>query len=205
MNGDSIYNGAVDNATGCALVLEMARAWGALPHKPRRSALFLFVTSEESGLRGSEYYSKHPLIPVDHTAVNLNFDGFEPFGVTKDLVLTGAEKTSIWPVVQQVAKRFRYEIKPDPRPEQGSYFRSDHFSMAQVGVPAFSISSGNEFWGKPAGYGDKVFGEYNEKHYHQPSDEVRDDWDFSGMEHIAQFGYTLALDVANQERLARSG
>ena len=126
---------------------------------------------------------------------------YEPFGLTKDLVLTGAERTSVWQTVQDVAKRFRYEIKPDPRPEQGSYFRSDHFSLARVGVPAFSINSGNEFWGKPADFGDKMFAEFNEKHYHQPSDEYNDKWDFAGMQQISRFGFALGLEVANQEKL----
>ncbi len=199
--GDSIYNGAVDNATGCAMVLEMARAWASLPHKPRRSAIFLFVTAEEAGLRGSEFYAMHPVVPAAKTALNLNFDAFEPYGVTKDIGLTGAEKTSIWTTVQDVAKRFQYEIKPDPRPEQGSYFRSDHFSMAKAGIPAFSVHGGNEFWGKPAGFGDKMFAEFNERHYHQPSDEFQDNWDFSGLERIARFGFTLGMEVANQAKL----
>lgn len=201
VDGDAIYNGAVDNATGCAMVLEIARAWAALPHKPRRSAMFLFVTAEEGGLRGSEYYGKHPLLPAAKTALDLNFDAFEPFGITKDITMTGAEKTSVWPTVQDVAKRFRYEIKPDPRPEQGSYFRSDHFSLAKAGIPAFSVHGGNEFWGKPEGFGDRMFAEFNSKHYHQPSDEYHDDWDMAGMEQLARFGFTLGMEVANQERL----
>jgi len=201
VKGDNIYNGAVDNATGCAMILEIARAWSALDHKPRRSAVFAFVTAEEAGLRGSEFYGRNPVIPAAKTALNLNFDAYEPFGLTKDLVLTGAERTSVWQTVQDVAKRFRYEIKPDPRPEQGSYFRSDHFSLARVGVPAFSINSGNEFWGKPADFGDKAFAEFNEQHYHQPSDEYRDDWDFAGMQQISRFGFALGVEVANQEKL----
>lgn len=201
VNGDSIYNGAVDNATGCAMLLEMARAWGALPQKPRRSAIFLSVTAEEGGLRGSEYYGLHPYFPASKTALNLNFDAFEPFGRTKDVNVTGAERTTVWPTVQAVAKRFNYEIKPDPRPEQGSYFRSDHFSMAHVGIPAFSISQGDRYWGKPDDFGEKMFKDFNEKHYHQPSDEYRADWDFSGMEQIARFGFALGMEVANQPKL----
>lgn len=201
VNGDPIYNGAVDNGTGCAMVLEIARAWAALPHKPRRPAVFLFVTAEEAGLRGSEFYGKHPVYPVAKTALDLNFDAFEPFGLTKDVTVTGAEKTSVWGTVQDTAKRFRFEIKPDPRPEQGSYFRSDHFSLARVGVPAFSIHSGNDYWGKPAGFGDKLFAEFNSKHYHQPSDEYHDDWDFAGLEALARFGFTIGMEVANQEKL----
>jgi Zn-dependent M28 family amino/carboxypeptidase len=201
VDGDRIYNGAVDNATGCAVLLEMARAWAALPEKPRRSAIFVSVTAEEGGLRGSEYYGLHPFFPASKTALDLNFDAFEPLGRTKDINVSGAERTTVWPTVQAVAKRFSYEIKPDPRPEQGSYFRSDHFSLARVGIPAFSIEQGNVFWGKPADFGDKAFEEFNSKHYHQPSDEYHAGWDFSGLEQIARFGFTLGLEVANQDKL----
>lgn len=201
VNGDRIHNGAVDNATGCAILLELARAWGALSPKPRRSAIFVSVTAEEGGLRGSEYYGQHPYFPVSGTAANLNFDGFAPFGRTKDISVGGAERTTMWPTVQAIAKRFNYEIKPDPHPEQGHYFRSDHFSMAKVGIPAFSINQGDEFWGKPAGYGEQIFKEFNDKHYHQPSDEYHEDWDFSGLEHIARFGMALGIEIANQRKL----
>lgn len=201
VNGDRIYNGAVDNATGCAMVLEMARAWSALAQKPRRSAIFLFVTAEEGGLRGSEYYGLHPFFPPARTALDLNFDAYEPFGRTKDVSVAGAERTTVWPTVQAVAKRFNLEIKPDPRPEQGSYFRSDHFSMARVGIPAFSIHQGDQFYGKPADFGTKAFAEFNAKHYHQPSDEFHEDWDFSGLEQIARFGFTIGLEVANQPKM----
>lgn len=200
-SGDRIYNGAVDNATGCAMVLEIARAWAALNPKPRRSALFLFVTAEENGLRGSEYYGRNPLVPVSKTALNLNFDAFYPFGRTTDVVVAGAERTTVWPIVQNIAQRFRLAIKPDPRPEQGSYYRSDHFSLARVGIPAFSIRMGNEFAGKPAGYGDEVFRQYNQHHYHQPSDEYQESWDFAGMQEMARFGFAIALEVANMEAM----
>jgi Zn-dependent M28 family amino/carboxypeptidase len=201
VNGDRIYNGAVDNATGCAILMEIARAWAALGHKPKRSAIFVSVTAEEGGLKGSEYYGLHPYFPASKTALDLNFDAFEPFGRTKDISVSGAERTTVWPTVQQMAQRFQYEIKPDPRPEQGSYFRSDHFSLARVGIPAFSIEQGDTFWGKPADFGDKAFQEFNSKHYHQPSDEYQDTWDFSGLEHLARFGFALGVEVANQEGL----
>jgi Zn-dependent M28 family amino/carboxypeptidase len=199
VNGDRIYNGAVDNATGCGILLEIARAWAGLPQKPRRSALFLAVTAEEAGLRGSEYYATHPLFPVDKTALDLNFDAFYPFGRTHDVSVTGAEKTPAWAIVQQAARRMDLTIKPDPHPEQGHYFRSDHFSFAHVGIPAFSISLGDQFYGKPPDYGEKIFEEFNSKHYHQPSDEYREDWDFAGMVQAAQFGYMIGIDVANQQ------
>ena len=201
VNGDRIYNGAVDNATGCGILLELAHAWAALPQKPRRSALFLAVTAEEAGLRGSEYYGAHPIFPLDKTAVDLNFDGFYPFGRTKDVSVTGADRTSVWPTVEQAARRMNIAIQPEAHPEQGHYFRSDHFSFAHEGVPAFSISLGTQFYGKPADYGEKIFQEFNEKNYHQPSDEYKDDWDFAGMVEAAQFGFIIGMDVANQPNL----
>ncbi len=201
VNGDSIYNGAVDNATGCAMIIEMARAWAALEHKPKRSALFMAVTAEEAGLLGSEYYAEHPMIPLAKTALNLNFDAFYPFGRTKDVSVTGAERTTAWPAVEEAAHRMELTIKPDAQPEQGHFYRSDHFSLAHAGVPAFSIDLGTDYYGKPAGYGDKIFEEYNDKHYHQPSDEYHDDWDFSGMQEAAQFGFLIGMTVANEPRL----
>jgi len=201
VNGDSIYNGAVDNATGCAMIIEMARAWAALPQKPRRSAIFAAVTAEEAGLRGSEYYAAHPTIPLAKTALDLNFDAFYPFGKTKDISVTGADRTTAWPEVQEAAKRMHLAIQPESHPEQGHFYRSDHFSLAHAGVPSFSIDMGTDYVGKPAGYGEKIFEEYNDKHYHQPSDEYHDDWDFSGMEQVAQFGLLIGTTVANEEKL----
>ena len=194
---DKIFNGAVDNATGCAIVLEIARAWAGLSKKPKRSALFVFVTAEESGLRGSEYYARHPLVPLSKTMVNLNYDGLLPGGRTSDMVVNGAERTTLWPVVEDVARRFSLSILPDPAPEQGYYYRSDHFSLAKGGVPAFSINLGDTYLGKPTGYGKHLEESYRANDYHKPSDEFREDWDFAGLEHIARFGFALGLEAAN--------
>src|SRR5206468_12520690 len=112
VNGDAIYNGAADNATGCAVVLELARIWAALPQKPKRSALFVFVTAEESGLLGSEYYGKHPIVPTGQTVADINFDAFYPFGKTRDVSVTGAERTTVWPIVQGDARRLNLAIAP---------------------------------------------------------------------------------------------
>src|ERR1700731_1317010 len=201
VNGDAIYNGAVDNATGCGILIEMARAWQGLEHKPRRSAIFAAVTAEEAGLRGSEYYAEHPVMPLGKTALDLNFDGFYPFGRTKDVSVGGAERTTVWPVVEEAAHRMELIIKPEAHPEQGHYYRSDHFSLAHAGVPAFSISLGTDYPGKPAGYGQKVFEDYNDKHYHKPSDEYHDDWNFAGMVEASQFGFMIGTTVANQDKL----
>lgn len=198
VNGDSIYNGAIDNATGCAILMELARTWAALPQKPKRSALFLSVTAEEGGLKGSEYYAAHPLIPKEKTAVDLNYDAIYPFGRAKDIVITGAEKTPYWAIAKQIAARLDLAISPDDQPEQGHYFRSDHFPLAHIGIPAFSIEHATEFAGKPAGYGRRMWEEYNAKHYHQPSDEFQADWDFTALQQVAQFGFLLGQEIANR-------
>ena len=201
VNGDSIYNGAVDNATGCGVLLEIAHVWAGLEHKPRRSAVFAAVTAEEAGLLGSAYYSEHPVIPLGKTAIDLNFDTIYPFGRTKDVEVTGAERTSAWPIVQEAARRMELAIKPDAQPEQGHYYRSDHFSLAHAGVPGFSIKLGTDYYGKPAGYGDQIFHDYNDHRYHQPSDEYRDDWDFAGLEEATHFGLLIGTTVANTDKL----
>jgi Zn-dependent M28 family amino/carboxypeptidase len=201
INGDSIYNGAIDNATGCAIIIELARAWAALPQKPRRSALFLSVTGEEDGLRGSEYYASHPIYAPAKTAIDLNYDAIYPWGRAKDVVIDGAERTNVYPLAQSIARRMELTISPDSEPEQGHYFRSDHFSFARVGIPAFSIDHATQFAGKPADYYKKSWEEFNEKHYHQPSDEFHADWDFTALEQAAQFGFLLGVDIANQDKL----
>ena len=201
IRGDTIYNGAQDNATGCGVLLELARAWAALPQKPRRSALFISVSAEEAGLLGSEYYGKHPVIPAGKTALALNYDSLPPRGRTSDVQVRGAERTTIFPVVEEAARRFRLTISPDPRPLAGTYYRSDHFSFARVGIPAFSIDSGHDLLGQPPGAGNRLADEYNEAHYHQPSDEYHDDWDFSGMELYARLGFLINRNAANSPRL----
>jgi Zn-dependent M28 family amino/carboxypeptidase len=201
VNGDAIYNGAADNATGCGMILEIARAWAGLPVKPRRSALFLAVSAEEAGLRGSNFYGQHPVVPAGKTAAALNFDQFMPFGRARDVSVNGAERTTLYPIVEEAAKRFGFTISPDPRPEAGTYYRSDHFSFARAGIPAFSIEGGEDLLGKPPGTGKKLFEDFNEHRYHQPSDEYRDDWDFSGMEQYAKFGLLIGVNVANSPKI----
>ena len=201
IRGDRIYNGAQDNATGCGVLLELARAWAALPEKPRRSALFISVAAEESGLLGSEYYGEHPVIPAGQTALAINYDSLPPYGRTRDVGVHGAERTTAFPLVEEAARRFRFTLSPDPRPFAGSYYRSDHFSFARAGIPAFSVDAGRDLLGQPPGTGKKYMDEYNEARYHQPSDEYRDDWDFSGMEIDARFGFLINLNAANLPKL----
>ena len=196
VDGDSIYNGAIDNGSGTALLLEMARAFTESAKRPPRSVVFLAVTGEERGLRGSEYYGKVPRIPAKKTLVDLNYDAIELWGETTDTTLTGAERTSIWPIVQEVTKAMNYTIQTDPHPEAGHYYRSDHFSLARVGIPSFSIDSGSDYVGKPKSFGEEKYKEYLTKHYHQPSDEFNDAWDFSGAKKLAGLGIAIGWRVA---------
>jgi Zn-dependent M28 family amino/carboxypeptidase len=201
VNGDAIYNGAVDNATGCGMLLEIAHAWAALPQKPRRSAVFVSVSAEEAGLRGSEYYGQHPVVVAGKTALDLNFDAFLPTGRKKDVAVRGAERTTLYPLVLDAAKRFGFAISPDSEPEAGHYYRSDHFSFARAGIPSFSIDDGEDVLGKPAGTGKKQHDDYNDNRYHQPTDEYHDDWDFAGMEEYARFAMLIGVNTANLAKL----
>lgn len=199
--GDAIYNGAADNATGCGLVLELARAWAARSPRPKRSAIFLAVTAEEKGLLGSKYYAQRPLVPLGKTALNLNFDMILPLGVPESVVVTGAERTTAWPMVKDAARRNGLEIEEDQRAHLGIFYRSDHFSLARAGVPAFSVSAGMKVKGKPAGFARKAYQEFNDKAYHTPQDELRKDWDFSGFEVLGRFALDIARQAADADRL----
>lgn len=200
VNGDNIYNGALDNATGCAMLVEMARAWASMAPKPLRSAYFVAVTAEESGLLGSRYFAENPPLPAARIAAALNFDSYSPYGRVRDAVLTGADRTSFFPTVQNIAKRHQLALKPDPRPEAGGYYRSDHFSFARVGIPAFSVNMGGDYEGKPQGFAAEI-GKKMAARYHQPGDEYSEEWDFSGMEQFARFGFALGVEIANLEKL----
>ena len=204
-NGDTIYNGALDNATGVASVLEIARVLASLPatERPRRSILFLITTGEEQGLIGSEWYSRHPLVPLNKTAANINLDSMNILGPTNDFVPLGAERSSLKAVVEAIARERGLTISPDPRPEQGSFYRSDHFPFAKAGVPSISLKEGNDYVGRPKGWGEKKFKEYNEAHYHQPSDEFHDDWDFRGMIQEAEFALAIGRRVADMNAMPR--
>ena len=198
-NGDTIYNGALDNATGVASVIEIARVLSGLPlaERPRRSILFLIPTAEEQGLIGAEWYSRHPVVPIEKTAANINLDSMNILGPTHDFVPLGAERSSLKAVVDAVAKEKGVRISPDPRPEQGSFFRSDHFPFAKVGVPSISLKEGSDYVGHPKDWGEKKFKEYNDAHYHQPSDEFHADWNFQGMIQEADFALAIARRVAD--------
>jgi Zn-dependent M28 family amino/carboxypeptidase len=199
--GDNIYNGAADNATGCGLLLELARAWCAQTPRPKRSAIFLAVTAEEKGLLGSKFYAQNPIVPLGKTALNLNFDMILPLGVPESVVVTGAERTTAWPAVKAAAKKNGLEIEADQRAHLGVFYRSDHFSLAQAGVPAFSVATGMKIKGKPKDFAAKAMKEFNDKAYHSPQDEMKADWDFSGFVTLARFALDVARDAANADRL----
>jgi Zn-dependent M28 family amino/carboxypeptidase len=204
-NGDTIYNGAQDNASGCGSVLAIAEALARLPaaERPRRSILFLFTTAEEQGLLGSEWYSKHPLVPIEKTAADVNLDSMNVLGVTNDFIPLGAERSTLKAVVEEVARARGLRVSPDARPGQGSFYRSDHFPFAKVGVPAISLKEGDDYVGRPKGWGAEQFKAYNTAHYHQPSDEYSDTWDFRGMIQEAEIGMDIGVRVANMETMPR--
>lgn len=201
MSGDNIYNGADDNATGCGILLELARVFSEAPQRPRRSILFASVTAEEQGLLGSEYLGKHPPVPADKISLDLNFDDLPPLGAPEEVEVSGAERTDFYPTVQAMAKDFRLAIRPDSRPEAGHYYRSDHFSLARVGIPSFSISEGMKFKGHDLAWGMQQAEDYTEHRYHQPSDEYSPSMDFTADAAMARFGFALGWAAAEQGNL----
>ncbi|MBI2950371.1 MAG: M28 family peptidase [Verrucomicrobia bacterium] len=180
MDGDQIFNGALDNASGTAGLIELAEAFTKLRPAPRRSTLFLFVTAEEKGLLGAKYYATHPLYPLTKTLANLNMDVINPWGRTRDINVIGYGSTTLEDVLQDFARAQGRVVTPDSEPEKGRFYRSDHFEFAKLGVPALYLKAGVEFIGKPAGYGQQKSDEYTTRDYHKPSDEVKPDWDLSG-------------------------
>jgi Zn-dependent M28 family amino/carboxypeptidase len=198
--GDKIYNGALDNASGCAGLIEIARAFKALPTPPRRSVLFLSVTAEEKGLIGSKYYAENPLYPLEKTVANINMDGLNQWGPTRDFTVVGLGNSTLDDVLRQAAAEKKRVLRPDPEPEKGFYYRSDHFNFAKVGVPALDPNDGIDFIGKPASWGKQKRDEYTEHDYHKPSDEIKPDWDFSGAAQDLRLLMTVGYRVANTEK-----
>jgi Zn-dependent M28 family amino/carboxypeptidase len=195
MAGDNIYNGAADNGTGCGMILELARAWTESGIKPPHSVIFSSVTAEEQGLLGSEYLGQHPPIPASQIALDINYDMILPIGVPLETNVNGAQRTSFFSTVEATAKRFDLAIVPDPRPEAGSYYRSDHFSLSRVGIPAFSIETGVLYEGHDAAWGRKQHEDFTEHDYHNFSDNYHADWDFRGNAKLDRFGMELGWEA----------
>jgi Zn-dependent M28 family amino/carboxypeptidase len=198
--GDNIYNGAADNGTGCGILLEMARAFAQSSEKPPHDVYFASVTAEEQGLLGSQYLGMHPPVPAGQISLDLNYDMVLPVGIPLSANLGGAERIDFWPTVQKVAEAFDLKLLPDPTPGAGHYYRSDHFSLARVGIPAFSVDQGNLFEGHDVAWGHGQYEDYVAHHYHQPSDEYRADWDFRGNAKLARFGFVLGWLASEQPK-----
>ena len=199
--GDKIYNGAVDNGTGCGMLLELAHAYASSAARPPHPVLFVSVTAEEKGLLGSNYLGKHLPIPASQIALDLNFDAVPPIGMPESVNVTGAERTTFFPVVEKTAGAFGFDIQPDAEPGAGHYYRSDHFSLARVGVPSFSINTALKFVGHPPEWGKAQREEYTAKRYHQPSDEYTPDMDFASNAALAKFGFALGWQALNADRM----
>jgi len=200
-NGDKIYNGASDNASGTAALLEMARAMKAVSPAPKRTILFLAVTAEEQGLLGSQYYGQFPLYPLDKTLADINLDDNLPmWGKTKDVIVIGLGASDLDDYLRDAANEQGRVLKPDAEPEKGFYYRSDHFNFAKVGVPALDTDDGLDVVGKPADYGKKKKDEYTANDYHSPSDEVKPDWDLSGYSEQVKLLFAVGYRVAQADK-----
>jgi Zn-dependent M28 family amino/carboxypeptidase len=199
MQGDNIYNGAADNGTGVGMILEMARVWSQLradhPEALTHSVLFSAVTAEEQGLLGSQYLGQNPPIPAAQIALDINYDMVLPIGVPLETNVNGAQRTSFFPEVEKTAKAFNLAIVPDPRPEAGSYYRSDHFSLSRVGIPAFSIEQGALYEGHDRAWGTARFQDFEDHDYHNFTDNFRPDWDFTGTAKLLRFGMDIGWQV----------
>ena len=194
--GDQIYNGAVDNASGTAALLELARAFATLKPAPKRSILFIGLTAEEQGLLGAAWYARHPLYPLKKTLANINIDGVNQWGRTSDIVVIGLGNSTLDDTLAAAAREQHRTLVPDAEPEKGFYYRSDHFEFAKEGVPALYTEPGTKYIGKPDSFSKEKRDEYTEHDYHKPSDEIKPNWDLSGavedMRLLFQVGYRVA-------------
>ena len=201
VNGDKIYHGAVDNASGIGGLIELARTFTKVVPPPKRSILILLVTAEEQGLLGSTYYAENPIFPLAKTAGVINVDAMNVHGRTKDLVVVGLGNSELDDVLQKAAAEQGRVLKPDPKPENGSFFRSDHFPFVKRGVPAINPSGGVDYIGRPADWGIKIMEDFIKNDYHKPSDKIRPDWIMDGAAEDLQLYLAVGYRVANAARL----
>jgi Zn-dependent M28 family amino/carboxypeptidase len=199
--GDEIYNGALDNASGVAQVLAIGQALAELPVAPRRSILFAFVAAEEQGLLGSAWFAQNPTVAPGRIAANINYDGANIWGRTRDVTFVGFAKSSLGAVVEKFAAAQGRTVKPDQFPDKGSYYRSDQFNFAKIGVPAIYLGTGTEFVGRSEGWGKEQIDGWVATHYHQPSDELIDEWTFEGMIDDSLLGLMCAIEIAESDEL----
>ena len=198
--GDQIFNGALDNASGTAALVQLAEAYTRLPERPRRSLLFLAVTGEERGLLGARYYAENPLWPLATTLADINLDGLNQWGRTRDLTIVGLGNSTLDDALADVLRASGRVVRPDPEPEKGFFYRSDHFEFAKQGVPALYVDAGVDYVGRPAGYGMRKRDAYEANDYHKPSDEVKPDWDLTGAVDDVRALFLVGLGVADGER-----
>ena len=203
LQGDQIFNGAADNASGTAAILETARGFAALRPAPKRSILFLSVTAEEKGLLGAKYYATHPLYPLNKTLADINTDVINLWGRTRDVISVGLGQTTLDDLLEDAAKANSRVIAPDAEPEKGTFYRSDHFEFAKEGVPALNIKGGVDYPGKPAGYGIQKRNEYTQNDYHKVTDEVKPDWDLSGAVEDVKLLIAVGYRVAQSDEFPR--
>lgn len=196
VDGDSIYNGAYDNASGVGLLLEVAEEFSTLGQAPRRGALFVATTAEEAGLLGSRYYVRNPLFPLESTVAAINVDGANLWGETDDVVAVGAERSTLGDVLRPRAEEMGLRVRPDPDPDKGGFFRSDHFPFALAGVPVLYIRHGLDFRGRPSGWGETLMERWAAASYHRPSDEYDPSFDLSGAVQQARLVFRTGLDLA---------
>ena len=200
IQGDQIFNGALDNASGTAALLEIAEAFSKMSPLPKRSILFLAVTAEEKGLLGAKYYATNPLYPLNKTLANINMDGVNQWGRTKDVTMVGDDNSTLIDLLRETATAQSREVNPDPESEKGFYYRSDHFEFAKEGVPALYTDSGINYIGKDENYSKQKRDQYTEKDYHKPSDEIKSDWDLAGAVDDAQLLTTIGYRVAQGDK-----
>jgi Zn-dependent M28 family amino/carboxypeptidase len=200
---DRIFNGAVDNASGVAALIALAGAFQRLPAPPRRSVLFAAVSGEEQGLLGSAWLAAHPPVPAGALAADLNIDGVNVWGRTRDVTVVGLGKSSLDRLVMAAAAWQGRKAMADQFPDRGHFYRSDQFSFARIGVPGVYLDSGIDFVGRPPGWGRERIEEWERTRYHQPSDEYRDDWDLSGAVEDLQLLFLVGLAVARERMLPR--
>ncbi|MBO0720232.1 MAG: M28 family peptidase [Blastocatellia bacterium] len=197
LKGDNIFNGAVDNATGIAGILGIARAYTALNSRPRRSILFIATTAEEQGLLGAEYYVRNPLVPLPQTKANINLDSMNVLGTTTDLTPLGGDRSTLGSIIAEVAKENNLTVSHDTHPEQGYFYRSDHFPFAKAGIPAINFEPGTKYFGHSDKWTEEQLDDYRLNRYHQPSDEYSPNWNFSGMVQQARLAFWIGLRTAN--------
>ena len=200
LEGDKVFNGALDNASGTAGLLELARAFAQVRPAPKRTVVFLSVTAEEKGLLGARYYADHPLYPLERTLANLNMDGINPWGRTRDVEVIGFGNSSLDDLLRGVASAQGRIITSDSEPQKGRFYRSDHFEFAKAGVPALYLKAGVDFIGQPSDFGKRKSDEYTERDYHKVSDEIKPGWDLSGgvddLQLLFEVGWRVAEDAA---------